>query len=159
MKRMAVLMLGVCMMLSGCGVRAGLSDGLKVMERLEGAETFETVEDSEEIEVEETELNAVGLDEIEDNWPESIRYKGDGLYAQPISVTFMVEKPTTLALTCETREGKLRLKIVGKSGGEERVYYDETNPEGMYSVEIDTTGTCQALFYAEYHVGSVEITP
>ena len=65
-----------------------------------------------------------GLDEIEDNWPESIRYSSDGVYADPMSVNF-----------------------------------DENDPKGTYTVDIDKKGTYQVLIYAKYHKGSVEITP
>ena len=99
------------------------------------------------------------MDEIEDNWPESIRYSGDGVYADPMSVSFEVEKPMTLSVSCITTGGKLRLKIVDNDNFEETVYFDENDPVGTYTVTIDKEGTYKVLIYAKYHKGSVEITP
>lgn len=108
-------------------------------------------------EIEKEDLTGFGIDEIEDNWPESIRYRGDGVYAAPLTVTIEIDKPVTLSLSCITVDGDLRLKVVDYQ--DETVYFDETNPEGTYTVAIQHAGIYQMLFYAKYHVGSVVVTP
>lgn len=104
-----------------------------------------------------------GLGEVvENNWPESIRYHSNGCSANPMSTGFEVDAPVTLSVSCATRDGKLRLKIVRHSGlGEigETVYFDETNPNGEYTVELDKEGQYRLLFYAKEHVGSAVIMP
>ena len=114
---------------------------------------LENVEDSLE------DAEDFDLDEIEDSWPESIRYSGDGVYANPMSVSFEVDEPIALSISCVTTGGKLRLKIVDNNNLGETVYFDENNPKGTYTVDIDKKGTYQVLIYAKYHKGSVEITP
>lgn len=49
------------------------------------------------------------IDEIEENWPENIRYSGDGVYADPMIVSFEIDGPVTLSVACVTTGGKLRL--------------------------------------------------
>lgn len=49
------------------------------------------------------------------------------------------------------------MKIVSGGLAGEEVYFDEVNPDGIYTVDLDRKGTYRALFYAKYHVGSVEI--
>ena len=119
-------------------------------------------EDVENIEIDMDDvgedLEVGGLDVIEDNWPDSIRYDGNGVYADPMSVLFQVDAPMTLSLSCVTRRGELRLKIVNNDTLEE-TYFDEMNPNGQYTVDIDKKGTYKMLFYAKWHVGSVEMTP
>lgn len=107
----------------------------------------------------EADLESIDIKEIEDNWPESIRYHADGLCADPMTVTFQVDKPMTLSISCKTRDGRLRFKLAGPKGIREKVCFDETDPDGVYTVELDSPGEYQMLFYAEYHVGSVEIVP
>lgn len=104
-------------------------------------------------------LDDIGIEEIEDNWPESIRYHADGLYADPMTVTFQVDKPVTVSLACKTRDGKLRLKLAGPEGSGRNVLIDETNPDGAYTVDLDSPGEYQVIFYARSHVGSIEIVP
>lgn len=123
-------------------------------------------EDVENIEMDldniDEDLEDTGLDEIENNWPESIRYYSNGSSANPMSTGFEIDAPMTVSISCATRGGKLRLKIVrhgllGEIG--ETVYLDETNPDGEYTVELDKKGQYKVLFYAKEHVGSVEIIP
>ena len=102
-------------------------------------------------------LDSIGIEEVEDNWPESIRYHADGLYADPMTVTFQINAPVTVSLACRTRDGKLRLKLIGSDNSEKKVCFDETDPDGTYTVKLDRPGEYTALFYAEHHVGSVEI--
>ncbi len=104
-------------------------------------------------------LKSIGIEEIEDNWPENIRYHADGLYADPMTVTFQIDAPMTVSLVCKIRDGKLRLKLIGPDNSEKKVCFDETDPDGTYTVKLDRPGEYQALFYAEHHVGSVEIVP
>lgn len=104
-------------------------------------------------------IEDIGLDEIEDNWPESIRYNGNGVYADPMSVNFEIDEPMALSVSCLTTGGKLRLKIVDNSNFGETVYFDENDPKGTYTVDIDKKGIYKVLIYAKYHNGSVEITP
>lgn len=104
-------------------------------------------------------LESIGIEEIEDNWPENIRYHADGLYADPMTVTFQIDDPVTVSLACRTRDGMLRLKLIGPENSERKVCFDETDPDGTYTVKLDRPGEYQALFYAERHVGSVEIVP
>lgn len=120
-------------------------------------EGLESIEKSSENMADASE--AGGLDEIEDNWPEYIRYDGEGVYANPMSVEFEVETPMTLSVSCKMRRGKLRLKIVNNDILEEETYFDEMNPDGEYTVEIEKRGTYKMLFYAKEHVGSVEMIP
>lgn len=122
----------------------------------EGESTREDLQDAEES---LEDIEDINLDEIEDNWPESIRYSGDGVYADPMSVSFEVEKPMTLSVSCITTGGKLRLKIVDNDNFGETVYFDENDPVGTYTVTIDKEGTYKVLIYAKYHKGSVEIAP
>lgn len=123
-------------------------------------------EDVKNIEVDldhmDEDLEDAGLDEIENNWPEGIRYYSNGSSADPMSTGFEVDAPMAVSVSCATRGGKLRLKIVrhgvlGEIG--ETVYLDETNPDGEYTVELDKKGQYKVLFYAKEHVGSVEIIP
>lgn len=133
-----------------------------IMERDEIEEDLEDLEDVEQIE-RAADLEDGSLDEvIENNWPESIRYHSNGCWANPMSTRFEVDKPVTLSVSCVTRDGKLRLKIVRHSAlGEigETVYFDETNPDGEYTVELDKEGQYKLLFYAKEHVGSAVIMP
>lgn len=132
------------------------TETLEQMENTEIPEELEAPEDLENIEIPED----IGMEEIiEDNWPESIRYHADSVYANPMSVTFQIDEPMTLSLVCKTRDGRLRLKLAGSEGSDSRVLFDEKNPDGAYTVKIDRPGEYKALFYAEYHVGSVEIVP
>lgn len=125
-------------------------------ENKEAPEDLKALKELENIEIPED----IGMEEIiEDNWPESIRYHADSVYANPMSVTFQIDEPMTLSLVCKTRDGRLRLKLAGSEGSDSRVLFDEKNPDGAYTVKIDRPGEYKALFYAEYHVGSVEIVP
>lgn len=118
-----------------------------------------TREDLQEAEESLEDIEDINLDEIENNWPESIRYSGNGAYADPMSVSFEVEEPMTLSVSCITTGGKLRLKIVDNDNFAETVYFDENDPVGTYTVTIDKEGTYKVLIYAKYHKGSVEIKP
>lgn len=129
-------------------------------------EGIEKSGDMENIEMDrdhiDKDLENIGLDEIENDWPEGIRYHSNGSSANPMSTRFEVDAPMTVTVSCATREGELRLKIVRHSVlGEigEAVYLDETNPDGEYTVELDKKGQYKVLFYAKEHVGSVEIIP
>lgn len=122
----------------------------------EGESTREDLQDAEES---LKDIEDINLDEIENNWPESIRYSGNGVYADPMSVSFEVEEPMTLSVSCITTGGKLRLKIVDNDNFAETVYFDENDPVGTYTVTIDKKGTYKVLIYAKYHKGSVEIKP
>ena len=127
--------------------------GIKM--KTDGGATFASIMERERIE-------DIGLDEIENNWPESICYYSNGSSANPMSTGFEVDAPMTVSVSCVTRDGKLRLKIVrhgvlGEIG--ETVYLDETNPDGEYVVELDKKGQYKVLFYAKEHVGSVAIIP
>lgn len=128
------------------------------MEETEGMEETESMEDVEDI-GDTGDIEEIAIEAVEDNWPESILYNSDGIYADPLSVTFEINQPTTLSLDCKTRDGKLRMEIAGAEGSDKETYFDETDPEGIYTVAIDKAGKYQILFYARYHVGSVEITP
>lgn len=72
-----------------------------------------------------------------------------------MSTEFQVDEPVTLSVSCATEEGKLRIKIVRDNISEETVYFDETNPDGVYRIKLDKEGTYKVLFYAKAHVGSV----
>lgn len=122
----------------------------------EGESTREDLQDAEES---LKDIEDINLDEIENNWPESIRYSGNSVYADPMSVSFEVEEPMTLSVSCITTGGKLRLKIVDNDNFGETVYFDENDPVGTYTVTIDKKGTYKVLIYAKYHKGSVEIKP
>lgn len=76
-----------------------------------------------------------------------------------MTVTFQIDAPMIVSLACRTRDGKLRLKLIGPDNSEKKVRFDETDPDGTYTVKLDRPGEYQALFYAERHVGSVEIVP
>ncbi len=138
-------------------------EDLEDMEDLEDIEESESPTIQEEIEMPEETIEDAGLDEIiENNWSESksIRYCGNGVYANPMSTRFQIDAPVTLSVSCATAGGKLRLKIVrmgilGDVG--QSIYFDETNPDGAYTVELDQKGTYKVLFYAKEHVGSVEM--
>lgn len=138
-------------------------EGAEAPERMKAKPDF--TQENDELEKPEKPLNeidgleSIGIEEIEDNWPESIRYHADGLYADPMTVTFQIDDPVTVSLACRTRDGKLRLKLIGPENSEKKVCFDETNPDGTYTVKLDRPGEYQALFYAEHHVGSVEIVP
>lgn len=123
---------------------------------VESESMLESVEEMEGI---DEDLEDFHLDEIENNWPESIRYSSDGVYANPMIVSFEIDEPMTLSVACVTTGGKLRLKIVDDVSFGNTVYFDETDPNGTYTVDIDKKGTYQMLLYAKYHAGSVEIAP
>lgn len=138
--------------------------GIKM--KTDGGATFDSIMERDEIEEEESiepDLGDGGLGEVvENNWPESIRYHSNGCSANPMSTGFEVDAPLTLSVSCATRDGKLRLKIVRHSVlGEigETVYFDETDPDGEYTVELDKEGQYRLLFYAKEHVGSAVIMP
>lgn len=95
--------------------------------------------------------------EINNNWPESICYSATGVYADPMITEREIGQPTMLSLSCETRDGRLQLKIIDKN--RKTVYFDEVNPDGIYTVDIDWEGTYQVFLYAKYHTGSIMITP
>ena len=140
------------------GIKMKAGDGVtfaSIMEReriedgesIEGAERIEPAADQtktgEANESLEANLEDIGLDEIENNWPESIRYYSNGSSANPMSTGFEVDAPMMLSVSCVTRDGKLRLKIVrhgvlGEIG--ETVYLDETKPDGEYVVELHKKG-------------------
>lgn len=133
-------------------------EGIEELEAPEEPESLEKIETLEELEPAED----IELKEIENHWSESgsIRYQGDGVYADPMSTIFEVDEPVTLSVSCVTKEGKLRLKIVNKGilgDVGEIVYFDETNPDGEYTVALDKAGTYRVVFEARAHVGSVEI--
>lgn len=87
-------------------------------ENKEAPEDLKALKELENIEIPED----IGMEEIiEDNWPESIRYHADSVYANPMSVTFQIDEPMTLSLVCKTRDGRLRLKLAGSEGSDSRV--------------------------------------
>lgn len=179
-RKVLLLLAAVCLTVSGCGLKkeewtASLEEieSLEKMESLEEIEILEDIGEAERLADMESigfgqfedagfgdiqeESDNLGIDEIENNWPESIRYSADGVYANPMYVSFEIEEPVTLSVVCMTRDGKLRLKITDEN--RETVYLDQTNPDGTYTVEITSAGTYRMLLYARYHVGSVEIKP
>lgn len=166
MKKITILLIVTCMLLSGCGVRISMADEDVDIESSVGLfnhhssffDRYSTQKDETSSEGIES-IEDIGLDEIEDNWPECIRYNGNGVYADPMSVSFEIDEPRTLSISCMTTSGKLRLKIVDNSNSGETVYFDENDPKGTYMVDIDKKGTYKVLIYAKYHKGSVEITP
>lgn len=125
------------------------------VESTEELEDLDRIENTETVEAED--LKGLGIDEIQDNWPEKICYDGDGVYANPLSVKVEIDGPMSLSLSCVTIEGDLRLKITDCYG--KTVYFSETNPNGTYTVDLQDKGIYQILFYAKYHVGSVVVTP
>lgn len=147
------------------------TEGIEPLDKPEKPEKFWEEPESVETDLESTKedlenaeeslegIEDFELDEIEDNWPENIRYSGDGVYADPMSVSFEVDEPITLSVSCVTTGGELRLKIVTDNNFGETVYFDESDPKGIYTIDIDKKGTYQLLIYAKYHKGSVEITP
>lgn len=151
MRRTIVTLIIACMLFSGCGV------SLTSVQNMESGESIEDMEMKEELESLGEDLDELGIDEIENNWPEYVRYSADGVYADPMITTIEIKQPVKLSLSCVTEEGNLRLKIIDNDSKE--VYFDKENPDGDYTVEIDDGGTYQILFYAKYHVGSVIITP
>ena len=74
MKRNIVTLVIVCMLFSGCGVSLTESGSSMQLSK----EIFEEKSDSSG-----ENLDEIGIDEIEDNWPESIRYSAEGVYANP----------------------------------------------------------------------------
>ena len=175
---LAVVTAAVCILISGCGAGITISgDGFAVGNAgsdrgtgggiIPGTEEAKPdfTEENDELEKPEKPLNeidgleSIGIKEIEDNWPENIRYHADGLYADPMTVTFQIDAPVTVSLACKTRDGKLRLKLIGPENSENKICFDETDPDGTYTVKLDRPGEYQALFYAEHHMGSVEIVP
>lgn len=143
------------------GENVNLSGSMEEGESIENPEHIERPEKGENIEKSEEmeDLESIGIEEIENNWPGSIRYHADGIYADPMSVTFQIDNPMTVSLTCKTRDGKLRLKLIGSENSEAKVCFDESDPDGTYTVSLDRPGEYQLLFYAKYHVGSVEMVP
>lgn len=119
-------------------------------EESESAEQLERVERLEGIE-------SLKIKELADNWPESICYHADGLYADPLSTEIEIDTPMTLSVSGVTLDGSLRLEIVNDDTDE--VCFDEKNPDGEYTVTVEKAGMYRVLFYAKEHVGRVDIVP
>lgn len=122
----------------------------EAVEKTESMEQLERVEQLEDIE-------SLKIKELADNWPESICYHADGLYADPLSTEIEIDTPMTLSVSGVTLDGSLRLEIVNDDTDE--VCFEEKNPDGEYTVTIEKVGTYQVLFYAKEHVGRVDIVP
>lgn len=196
MKRVVIVLVAVCLLLTGCGVgfpvqgsseRVGAEDIEKPesVEQAGDAEEADNTEQAEDVEgteqagdAEETDnteqpedmadsgsdglgrldgLKNMDIRELANNWPESITYDADGVWASPLFTTMEMKQPVTLSITCVTLDGRLQLKIVNQDT--EEVCFNEKNPDGTYEVKLDQAGTYQVLFYAREHVGSVEIVP
>lgn len=105
-------------------------------------------------------LEDIGFPGIEDNWPENLLIRVDGLYARPLMMDFDVEEPAKISICYTAEKGKLRIKIVNESG---ELYFEEPDiqagDEKETSLEIDGAGTYWIYLYAEYFGGEVVISP
>ncbi len=145
MRKIMIAAVIVCIFLTGCksvtpalGQEAESGEGLESLKQLGSMEGLE-------------------IKELEDNWPESLCYNADGVSGYPLYTEIEIDTPMTLSVSCETWSGSLKLKIVNADTHE--VCFNETDPEGEYTAEIDKEGTWQVLFYAREHVGNVIIVP
>lgn len=105
-------------------------------------------------------LEDIGFPGIEDNWPENLLIRVDGLYAQPLMMDFNVEESAKISICYTVKKGKLRIKIVNESG---ELFFEEPNiqagDEKETSLEFDGAGTYWIYLYAEYFGGEVVISP
>ena len=173
MRKIMIAAVIVCIFLTGCkSVTPALGTGVeKTAEssgQSESGEEAETLEQPDETEGLESlkqleslkpleSMEELGIKELENNWPESLCYNADGVSGNPIYTEIEIDTPMTLSVYCETLNGSLRLKIVNKDTG--WGCFEEKDPDGEYTVEIDKAGAYQILFYAKEHVGSVQIVP
>lgn len=167
MKKIMIASVIICIFLMGCksvtpALGTGIEKALESSEQSESEEDAENREQTDEMGGLESlkqlgSTEELGIRELAENWPESICYNADGVYGYPLYTEIEIDTPMTLSISCETLAGSLHLKIVNADTKE--VCFDEKNPDGEYTVNIDKAGTYQILFYAKEHVGSVEIVP
>lgn len=167
MRKIMIASVIVCIFLTGCksvtpALYTGVEKAIASSEQSESGEEAENREQTDETGGLESlkqlgSMEELGIRELEENWPESICYNADGVYGYPLYTEIEIDTPMTLSVSCETLDGSLHLKIVNTDTNE--ACFDETNPDGEYTVNIDKAGTYQILFYAKEHVGSVEIVP
>lgn len=167
MRKIMIASVIVCIFLTGCksvtpALYTGVEKAFESREQSESGEEAENLEQPDETGGLESlkplgSMEELGIRELEENWPESICYNADGVYGYPLYTEIDIDTPMTLSVSCETLDGSLHLKI--RNADTKEIYFDEKNPDGEYTVNIDKAGTYQILFYAKEHVGSVEIVP
>ncbi len=105
-------------------------------------------------------LADIGFPGIENDWPEKLLIKVDGLYARPLIMDFDVEEPGEISLSYKAEMGKLQIKIVNESG---EIYFEEADIQAgdgkETSLDIDEAGAYWIYLYAEYFGGEVVLKP
>lgn len=95
-------------------------------------------------------------DPIIDNWPESIRCAAEGLNGEPLLFEMEIEEPRTLAISCITEKGKLRIQIQDSDGN--IVFDEEKIKREDFEALIDTPGLYTVYVWAEQFYGMFEIS-
>lgn len=95
-------------------------------------------------------------DPIIDNWPESIRCAAEGLNGEPLLFEMEIEEPRTLAISCITEKGKLRIQIQDSDGN--IVFNEEKIKREDFEALIDTPGLYTVYVWAEQFYGMFEIS-
>ncbi|MCM1145995.1 MAG: hypothetical protein NC321_07100 [Clostridium sp.] len=144
-------------------------------EALESAEFVENIESADESAAAElpdmTEMSEmtmpsemVGLPAVEDvgsaftdNWPESIRFDAEGVYAKLYEFSFVMEDAADIEIACVTEDGKLNMWIEDADG--RQVFYEKNMQTDKYEAVIDKAGTYTVFLQMQYYYGSFIITP
>ena len=95
-------------------------------------------------------------DPIIDNWPESIRCAAEGLNGEPLLFEMEIEEPRTLAISCITEKGKLRIQIQDSDGN--IVFNEEKIKREDFEALIDTPGLYTVYVWAEQFYVMFEIS-
>ncbi len=132
---------------SGNGTAA--ESGLPALPELEGA--------GSEWQGISVDLEAMGMDFLTDNWPESIGRENKNTTADNLSFALEVSEPVTLIVSCVTEEGELDMEIEDERG--EEIFEKEDMRTGDYEVRIDSPGTYRISCEMDEHTGSFWIRP
>lgn len=115
---------------------------------------LESLEDELDISVD---LEAMGMELLTDNWPESIGMETGNTTAENFSFELEISEPVTLTLSCVTKEGELDMEIEDKYG--EEIFEEEDIRTGDYEVRIDSPGKYRVSCEMDDHTGSFWIRP
>ncbi len=137
------------------------SDTMEIPEEPEKPEASDTMEIPDTTEIpKEPGLQEIAdrmeNDPIIDNWPESIRCAAEGLNGEPLLFEMEIEEPRTLAISCITEKGKLRIQIQDSDGN--IVFNEEKIKREDFEALIDTPGLYTVYVWAEQFYGMFEIS-
>ncbi len=136
-------------------------DTMEIPEEPEKPEASDTMEIPDTTEIPEEPglpeiADRIENDPIIDNWPESIRCAAEGLNGEPLLFEMEIEEPRTLAISCITEKGKLRIQIQDSDGN--IVFNEEKIKREDFEALIDTPGLYTVYVWAEQFYGMFEIS-